>query len=79
MAKQEMTWSNEKQAYIGEWSDGRQFEVSGDAWSEDVQDAVKSILREHPEMSEDEARAEAEGEMMNPLAWTDDMFGVSMK
>ena len=78
MSEQQMKWNNQRQAYIGEWSDGRKFEVSGDAWSEDLRDAVKAILREHPEKSEDEARDEAEREMLDPLAWTDDMFGVNV-
>jgi len=73
-----MTWSNDRQAYTGEWSDGRQFAVGGDAWSEDVRDAVKEILKEHPEMDEEVARDEAENVMLDPLTWTDDMFGVTV-
>lgn len=74
-----MKWNSQKDAYVGQWSDGREFEVDGSCWSESVQDAVKSILKEHPEMSEEDARDEAESVMLDPLTWTDDMFGVSVK
>lgn len=73
-----MQWSSQRDAYIGQWSDGRQFEVDGSCWSEDVQDSIDAIQRECPEKSLEEARAEAEAEMLNPLAWTEDMHGVSV-
>ncbi len=74
-----MAWNNDKQAYVGQWTDGRSFEVSGDSWSEDLRDAAKSILQEHPEKPEEEAREEAERVMLDPLTWTDDMFGVTVE